>query len=869
MIRTMWARWFARAAFASPTRSRRSLRVESLEAREVPAAFHPTYIVRPSGAGGLNPFASSGPVGLTPILIRHAYGFDKISFNGVAGDGSGTTIAIVDAYDDPRIASDLHNFDVAFGLPDPVFTKVNQSGGSTMPAADAGWSGEIALDVEWSHAIAPKANILLVEANSATYNDLLSAVRYAASVSGVVAVSMSWGGGEFSTETSFDSSFRTPTGHAGVAFFASSGDAGAPASYPATSPNVIAAGGTHLSIDGAGNWLGETGWAGSGGGISSVEAEPAYQKGVVTQTTTRRANPDVAYDSDPNSGFAVYDTMNNPTSAPWYQVGGTSAASPQWAALTAIADQGRALIGLGSLDGPTQLLPKLYSLAATDFHDITSGSSTGSPSYPSGPGYDLVTGRGSPYADRVVADLVGQPASTTHFSVSAPSTVAAGASFSITVTAQDASNNTLTGYRGTVHFTSSDPSAVLPGNYTFTATDNGVHTVTVLLKAAGTQSVTVTDTANAGSTGSASIIVTPGAAASLVFGTQPSNALVNAKISPAVTVRVLDAFGNLVTSDNTDAVSLALGSNPGGATLSGGGAVTVSGGVATFGSLSLDKAGNGYTLVASSGLLPGATSSSFNITTSTGRVIEDFETSHSWHIVGGGFFGATAGYSTFMAHDGVRSLDDWDGNDWIYRNDTAAQVKAGDTISVWLQMYGAADGRAYFGFGAGSGGTLSLVAAPNTGQLIIQSNIGYGFTDLAAVPQTYQANTWYRLEVNWGASGKIVGKLYGSDGTTLINQVTATTTAIMSGGIAFRARGSDKFWDTVTLTPGVNPFTSGPIGGRRTALPAHWLAGALGMPSKEQETPAPAQPESFLHAFHTWNWMAGLPAETAGWIALR
>src|SRR5262249_31771221 len=156
-------------------------------------------------------------------------------------------------------------------------------GGTTLPASDAGWSGEIALDVEWSHAIAPKAKILLVEANSASDADLFQAVRYAAGVTGVVAVSMSFGGGEYSGQTSYDSSFKTPSGHAGVAFFASSGDSGAPASYPATSPNVVAVGGTRLSVDGSGNWLGETGWSGSGGGISTVEAEPTYQKGIVTQ----------------------------------------------------------------------------------------------------------------------------------------------------------------------------------------------------------------------------------------------------------------------------------------------------------------------------------------------------------------------------------------------------------------------------------------------------------------------------------------------------------------------------------------------------------------------------------------------------------
>jgi hypothetical protein len=386
--------------------------LEPLESRDLLSGFaHPGYLI--NSAGSAQPFASGGPSGISPARIRHAYGFDTITFSGgtVAGDGSGTTIAIVDAYDDPTAAGDLQQFDATFGLPNPTFTKVNQSGGSTMPAADASWALEIALDVEWAHAIAPGANILLVEANSNSDSDLFAAVRYAAAQPGVVAVSMSWGGGEWGGEAGSDSTFTTPAGHAGVTFLASSGDSGAPVSYPSISPNVVSVGGTTLSIDSAGNYLGETGWSGSGGGISSYEAQPAYQKGVVTQTSTQRANPDVAYDSDPNTGFAVYASYSEGTATPWVQVGGTSDAAPQWAGLIAIADQGRAINGLGSLDGPSQTLPMLYSLSAGDFHDITGGSSFGIPNYSAGPGYDLVTGRGSPLANLVVRDLVGSSSS--------------------------------------------------------------------------------------------------------------------------------------------------------------------------------------------------------------------------------------------------------------------------------------------------------------------------------------------------------------------------------------------------------------------------------------------------------------------------
>jgi hypothetical protein len=378
---------------------------EALEARDVPTAFAPTYrpLLRP---GHTAPLSTAGPTGYAPAQVRHAYGFDQVWFGGAAGDGTGQTIAIVDAYDDPNIATDLHSFDLTFGLPDPAFVKVNQAGGGALPPPSTAWSGEIALDVEWAHAIAPGARLLLVEANNNSNANLFAAAAFAAAQPGVSVVSMSWAGPEWSGETGSDGVFTTPAGHAGVTFVASAGDAGAPILYPAASPNVLAVGGTTLTL-GAGNaWAGESAWGGSGGGVSAYEAQPAYQRGVAWQAGTRRAGPDVAYDANPATGFAVCDSYANPAWAPWVQYGGTSAGAPQWSALVAIADQGRARAGLGSLDGPTQTLPALYGLPAGDFHDITTGGSTGTPSYAAGPGYDLATGRGSPVANLVVAGLV-------------------------------------------------------------------------------------------------------------------------------------------------------------------------------------------------------------------------------------------------------------------------------------------------------------------------------------------------------------------------------------------------------------------------------------------------------------------------------
>src|SRR5262249_4676948 len=151
----------------------------------------------------------------------------------------------------------------------------------------------------------------------------------------------------------------------------------------------------------------------------------------------------------------------------------------------------------------------------------------------------------------------------THLSVSAPSGSTAGSPFTVTVTALDASGNTVPGYTGTVHFTSTDTSAPLPPDYTFTDADAGVHNFTVTLTSAGSQTITVADPVVGSITGRTTVTVSPAAASQLAFGQQPTNTAPGAVITPAVTVRVLDAFGNLVSGDNTDQVTLALGANPG------------------------------------------------------------------------------------------------------------------------------------------------------------------------------------------------------------------------------------------------------------------------------------------------------------------
>jgi hypothetical protein len=399
-------------------RLRRGLAFEELERRWVLNAagagvLHPTLVLHRNSDGSV-PFQTSAPVGLTPTQLRHAYGFDQITIGSVTGNGAGQTIAIIDAYDSPTVASDLHAFDVAFGIPDPPsLRRVAQDGSTNYPGTDpagAGnpngtWEMETALDVEWAHAMAPGANILLVEASDASNANLMTAaVSYARSQPGVSVISMSFGQNDFFGETSFDSLFTTPSGHTGITFLAATGDNGQPSGYPAYSPNVVAVGGTTLNVDSAGNIISETGWSGSGGGVSTIEPQPAYQNPITSAfSTTNRANPDVAYNADPNTGVPVDDSWDFGASTPWEQFGGTSLATPSWGALIAIADQGRVAAGLTPLDGPSQTLPKLYSIPASDFNDITSGNN----GFAAGPGYDLVTGRGSPKAALVVKDLVG------------------------------------------------------------------------------------------------------------------------------------------------------------------------------------------------------------------------------------------------------------------------------------------------------------------------------------------------------------------------------------------------------------------------------------------------------------------------------
>jgi subtilase family serine protease len=415
---------------------------ESLESRQLLSANAADYYVEPgveyNRTASTSQSGSSDIQGYTPSQIKTAYDFNNITFgNGtITGDGSGQTIAIVDAYNDPNITADLGVFDSEFGIAaPPSFQIVNGNGGSKLPTTNADWASEISLDVEWAHAIAPGANILLVEANSDSLADLLTAVDTARNTAGVSVVSMSWGGseffsfsstGEFTGETQDDYHFTTPSGHEGITFVAAAGDSGSFSGiqWPSASPNVVSVGGTTLNLDASGQYISEQSWSGTSGGYSEIETTPSYQDAV--NDTGARATPDVAYDADPNTGVAVYDSFADGTYVGWQEFGGTSAGAPQWSALIAIADQGRVAAGLGTLDGPSQTLPILYSLySAPDtsdystytsyFNDVIDATEHNPYQWQYGgygysntavAGYDTVTGLGTPKADMVIDALV-------------------------------------------------------------------------------------------------------------------------------------------------------------------------------------------------------------------------------------------------------------------------------------------------------------------------------------------------------------------------------------------------------------------------------------------------------------------------------
>ena len=429
------------------------------------------------------------PAGMNAALAVSGYGPSDLAsaYNVPTSLGSGKTVAIVDAYNDPNAASDLSTYRSNFGLPpctvaSGCFKQVNQNGAtSPLPANDAGWGSEEMLDIEMVSAICPNCHILLVEASSPTTANLGTAVNTAVAM-GAVAVSNSYGGSESSTESSYDTSYYK---HPGVAIVASSGDSGYTREYPAASPWVTAVGGTRLSrASNARGWT-ESVWStssteGAGSGCSAYEAKPSFQHDT---GCSRRTIADVSAVADPATGVAVYDSFG---SGGWTVFGGTSVASPIIGAMYALA----------TAPAPSAF-PNSYPYANPGaLWDVTTGSTAScSPAYlcTAEVGYDGPTGLGTPNG---AAAFGPTSAPTNDFSISvSPSsaTVTAGSGTSATV-----STATTSGSAQTVSLSASGlPSGATASFSPSSVTSGSSSTLTISTSSstpAGTYTVTITGT---------------------------------------------------------------------------------------------------------------------------------------------------------------------------------------------------------------------------------------------------------------------------------------------------------------------------------------------------------------------------------------
>jgi subtilase family serine protease len=361
-----------------------------------------------------------------PAQIRKAYGFDKLN-----AEGTGRTIVIVDAFQSPTIQQDLSLFDQSFGLPAGTLNIIAPDGLTPFDPNDAnqvGWAGEITLDVEWAHAIAPGATIDLVLAKSNNDADILSATKFAVDHNLGDVISQSFGEGEkcmdpavlaaqhavFEQARSEDITLLASAGDQGSAQPDCNNDGGffKSASTPASDPNVTSVGGTRLVADSTGAYESETTWnefatfnAAGGGGFSAIYGTPAYQKPLHLPS---RAVPDVSYNAAIDGGvLAVWSV--SPGQPAFFRFGGTSAGSPQWAGLVADANQlngGR----IGFLNNRIYGWSTSSRLENRLFHDVTTGNNAfGDISgYPATRGWDPATGVGSPRANTLVPKLAGE-----------------------------------------------------------------------------------------------------------------------------------------------------------------------------------------------------------------------------------------------------------------------------------------------------------------------------------------------------------------------------------------------------------------------------------------------------------------------------
>ncbi|SHI21442.1 putative Ig domain-containing protein [Streptomyces sp. 3214.6] len=418
--------------------------------------------------------AAAAPSGLSPANLHSAYNLPSTG-------GSGLTVAVVDAYNDPNAASDLATYRSTYGLSacttaNGCFKQVGQTGSTTsLPSNDTGWAGEEALDIDMVSAVCPNCNIILVEASSANDSDLGIAENEAVAL-GAKVVSNSWGGAESSSQTSEDTQYFK---HPGVAITVSSGDSAYGAEYPATSQYVTAVGGTALSTSSGSRGWTESVWKtssteGTGSGCSAYDAKPSWQ----TDTgCSKRMEADVSAVADPATGVAVYDTYGG---SGWAVYGGTSASAPIIAGVYALAGTP------GSSDYPTK-----YPYSHTSsLYDVTSGNNGScSTSYfcTAGAGYDGPTGWGTPNGTAAFASGAGNTVTVTN---PGSRSTAAGSSVSLQISASDSAGATLT------YSASGLPTGL--------SISSSTGLISGTASTAGTYSVTVSASDSTGASGSAS-----------------------------------------------------------------------------------------------------------------------------------------------------------------------------------------------------------------------------------------------------------------------------------------------------------------------------------------------------------------------------
>jgi subtilase family serine protease len=327
--------------------------------------------------------------GYSPSQLRSAYGLTSASNT----DGVGQTVAVIEAYHNPDLESNLAHYRSSFGLPPcgaGCLTVVNQNGdASPLPTKNnQGWASEESLDVDMVSAICPNCHILVVEANTQS-NANLGAAENAAAKLGVNAISNSFGSTEAAADLNYN---RLYFDHPGIAVTAGNGDSGYEVEYPAASPYVTAVGGTTLKTSSNARGWSETVWPGTGSGCSTEEIKPTWQ----TDTgCAQRTVGDTAFDADPTTGVAVYDTDCSLINAllgvcilDWGVAGGTSVGAPAIASIYALAGNSASVTGANTIYADPQ-----------GFYDITKGSNgTCSPAYlcTAEPGYDGPTGLGTP-----------------------------------------------------------------------------------------------------------------------------------------------------------------------------------------------------------------------------------------------------------------------------------------------------------------------------------------------------------------------------------------------------------------------------------------------------------------------------------------